>query len=102
MPATSLFTYDSLATLSGAALATALLVQVAQYIPWLRRLPKEVTAWVAAVVVLGIAMAAQGQLKPAGIPLVLLNGLLVAATATGAQQAVTSRLNGRRADRQAQ
>ncbi len=52
-------------------------------------------AWVAAVVVLGIAMAAQGQLQPAGIPLLVLNGLLVAATALGAQQTVVALRGGR-------
>lgn len=98
MSTSTLFTYASLATLSGAALAAALIVQVAQSSPWLRQLPQEVVAWVAAVVVLGVAMAAQGQLQPVEIPLLLLlNGLLVAATAIGAKQTVVAQLMRRRA-----
>ena len=97
MSTSTLFTYASLATLSGAALAAALIVQVAQSSPWLRQLPQEVVAWVAAVIVLGIAMAAQGQLQPVEIPLLLLNGLLVAATAIGAKQTVVAQLTRRRA-----
>ena len=97
MSTSTLFTYASLATLSGAALAAALIVQVAQSSPWLRQLPQEVVAWVAAVVVLGVAMAAQGQPQPVEIPLLLLNGLLVAATAIGAKQTVVARLMRRRA-----
>ena len=97
MSTNTLFTYASLATLSGAALAAALIVQVAQSSPWLRQLPQEVVAWVAAVVVLGVAMAAQGQPQPVEIPLLLLNGLLVAATAIGAKQTVVAQLMRRRA-----
>jgi len=81
----ALFTYTTLATLGGAAFATALAMQVIEEIAVLSRLPRLLLSWVAAVTILAAATGFQSGLHLRDLPLLVLNGLLVRATSVGAR-----------------
>lgn len=87
---TTLFTYSTLATLGGAAFATSLLVNVAEQLRPLQRLPSGVLAWGIAIAVLAPAIGFQSGLHLRDMPLLVLNGLLVASTAVGANHVTAS------------
>lgn len=82
----TLFTYPSLGTFAGATVATALVVAAIQGLPGVRALSPRLLAFVVALVVLGLARVSTGPVDWGDIPLLLLNALLVAASAIGAGQ----------------
>ncbi|MDI3317601.1 MAG: hypothetical protein QJR14_08315 [Bacillota bacterium] len=79
---TGLFTYSNLGTLAGASLATALVLEAIRPLPGLHRLPARLVALPVATLLLALAEAARGDLRPGDAPLLVLNGLLVASAAT--------------------
>lgn len=80
---TDLFTYPTLGTLAGASVATTLVVEALKPLPWLRRFSPRAIAFPVAMAVLAMAYAATGQLSLGNLPLLVLNGLLVASAAVG-------------------
>jgi len=88
----ALFTYATLATLGGAAFATALAMQVVEESATLRHVPRLLLSWVAAVAILAAATGFQTGLHVRDIPLLLLNGLLIGATSVGARHAAITTL----------
>lgn len=88
----ALFTYATLATLGGAAFATALAMQVVEESATLRHVPRLLLSWTAAVAILAAATGFQTGLHVRDIPLLLLNGLLVGATSVGARHAAINTL----------
>lgn len=88
------FTYTSLSSLTGAVVATVLIVQFLKEFGFPKRLP---TRWLVLAVAEGIAIiniVTTGKFMTTDIPLYFLNGLLVAASAMGSWQILHDNLSG--------
>ncbi|CAA7601436.1 Hypothetical protein DEACI_2103 [Acididesulfobacillus acetoxydans] len=88
------YTYSSLDSLTGAVTATLLVVEFLKNLGPFRHLP---TRWLVLMVAEGIVTGTgifAGHFTLSGIPLCLLNGLLVAASAAGGWHVVSGNLFG--------
>ncbi len=95
---TSLFTWNTLATLSGCTAATLLIVQFLKVpLDKVWKIPTRFLAWVIAFVLLLLAHLIAGDLTWACVPLVLLNSLLVALATMGAYETTFSQSDAKKA-----
>ncbi len=85
----NLFTYASLGTLAGAVAATVLVVDSIKELGFLKRFSTRCVVVVVAEGIVFLADIAAGKFTVKNIPLYVLNGLLVAASAMGSYQAVS-------------
>ncbi|GFN22954.1 MAG: hypothetical protein IMW96_01010 [Thermoanaerobacteraceae bacterium] len=90
-----LFTYADLATLSGAAMATLLVVEFLKNIGRLKGWSMRGLILTVALTLIIITNLATGNFSFRDIPLYLLNGLLVAVSATGSRQMFGSKIGTR-------
>jgi hypothetical protein len=89
-----LFTYASLGTLTGAVAATVLLVDSIKEIGFLKRFSTRYLIVLVAESIVFLADIAAGNFTVRDIPLCIINGLLVAASAMGSWQVIYDRLFG--------
>lgn len=89
-----LFTYASLGTLGGAVAATVLTVDSIKEIAFLKRFSTRCLVVLVAEGIVFLADIAAGTFTVKNIPLCLLNGLLVAASAMGSWQVIQEQLFG--------
>ncbi|HUW64816.1 MAG TPA: hypothetical protein VMW83_08980 [Spirochaetia bacterium] len=89
-----LFTYASLGTMAGAVAATVLVIDFIKDLGPLKRIPTRVLVLVVAEGVVLLAGVAAGDFTLKNVPLSVLNGLLVAASAMGSWQTVKDRFGG--------
>lgn len=88
----NLFTYASMSTLAGAVAATILVVNFIKDARALKRLSTRYLVLLVAEGVVFLTNFATGTLTLMNIPLCILNGLLVAASAMGSWQVIQDRL----------
>ncbi|MEW6425631.1 MAG: hypothetical protein AB1523_12995 [Bacillota bacterium] len=89
-----LFTYDSLGSLTGAVTATVLVVQFLKNLEPFKRFPSRWLALAVAEGVVAVNSIATGHFTLKELPLHLLNGLLVAASAIGSWEVIHDNLFG--------
>lgn len=89
----NLFTYANLGTLAGAVAATVLLVNFIKEVGPFKRLSTRCLAVIIAEGVVFLTNLAAGSLTIMNVPLCIINGLLVAATAMGSWEAIYGRLS---------
>ncbi len=87
-----LFTYASLGTLAGAVAATVLVVDFVKELSFLKRFSTRCLVVLVAEGIVLLADFAEGSFTVKNVPLCVLNGLLVAASAIGSWQVVHDRL----------
>jgi len=87
-----LFTYASLGTLAGAVAATVLVVDSIKELGFLKRFSTRCLVVVVAEGIVFLADIAAGSFTVKNVPLCVLNGLLVAASAMGSWQVIHDRL----------
>lgn len=88
----NLFTYASLGTLAGAVAATVLVVIFAKGVGPLKRLSTRCLVVLVAEGIVFLTNVAAGNLTIMNVPLCIINGLLVAASAMGSWQIIHKRL----------
>ena len=86
---TTLFTYLILATFSGAALAAALVLHAVVQIPCFKRIPHSLNAWLP-LSSQPPSWLSRTHYRLADLPLLFLNGLLVATSAVGAKHSAAN------------
>ncbi|HBC94856.1 MAG TPA: hypothetical protein DCZ10_18640 [Pelotomaculum sp.] len=89
-----LFTYATLGTLAGAVAATVLVVDSIKGFGFLKRFSTRCLVVVVAEGIVFLADIAAGSFRIKNVPLCILNGLLVAASAMGSWQVIHDRLFG--------
>ncbi len=89
-----LFTYASLGTLAGAVAATVLVVDSIKKFGFLKRFSTRCLVVVVAEGIVFLTDIATGGFTVKNVPLYVLNGLLVAASAMGSWQVIHDRLFG--------
>ncbi|AGL00015.1 hypothetical protein [Desulfoscipio gibsoniae] len=87
-----LFTYASLSTLAGAVTATVLIVDFIKRLGFLKHFSTRCLVVVVAEGIIFLVDTATGSFKMRNLPLCILNGLLVAASAMGSWQVIHNRL----------
>ena len=83
------FTWEMLATYTGAILAVSLITQFVKNIRFIRRIPTRITAYVAAVLVMIAALFFTGKLTIANVGLTIINAVIVALAANGTHDALS-------------
>ena len=89
-----LFTYAYLSTLAGAVTATVLVVDFIKGLGFLKHFSTRCLVVVVAEGIVFLVDIAAGSFKMRDVPLCILNGLLVAASAMGSWQVIHDRLFG--------
>ncbi|MDD4753838.1 MAG: hypothetical protein PHT78_11440 [Desulfitobacteriaceae bacterium] len=87
-----LFTYASLGTLAGAVAATVLVVDFLKGFRLFKCFSTRCIVFIIAEVIVFLADLAAGNFTLKNIPLCILNGLLVAASAMGSWQVISDQL----------
>lgn len=87
-----LFAYGTIGTLAGAVAATTLVVQAIKRLAVLGSVSPRLLAYLVATVLMFVDSLATGALAWSQVPLLLLNGLLVASSAMGTWQVATAAL----------
>lgn len=85
---TSMFTYSLLGTLTGAATATVLIVEFLKEFRLLKKLPTRTLVFIVAQIIVTLPNVALGTFRAIEIPLYVINGLLVTASAIGGWQII--------------
>lgn len=83
------FTWEMLATYTGAILAVSLITQFIKGIGFIDRIPTRITAYVVALVVMLAALFFAGEVTPANVGLTIINAVIVSLAANGTHDALS-------------
>lgn len=82
------FTWEMLATYTGAILAVTLITQFIKDLGFIKLIPTRITAYIVAVIVMIAALGFTGELTAANVGLTIINAVIVALAANGTHDAL--------------
>lgn len=82
------FTWEMLATYTGAILAVTLITQFIKDLGFIKLIPTRITAYIVAVIVMIAALGFTGELTAANVGLTIINAVIVALAANSTHDAL--------------